>query len=134
MQINNAVAIAQDRQDRSLLQSLELEREATLIELAQAERRYEETKSPSIIDAVSPGSPPAYDAFVPDVDEDDTGLHIRVYYQGPGALIKEASFDEATNWAPRTDDTVGLGKYNTDIAAISWETEYHGQEVSISHL
>ncbi|KAG9204843.1 hypothetical protein G6514_010077 [Epicoccum nigrum] len=72
--VDNAIAIAQDRQDRSLLQSLELDREATLIELAQAERRYEETKSPSIIDDVSPSRPPAYDSIVPDVDGEDPGL------------------------------------------------------------
>ena len=51
-----------------------MDREATLIELAQAERRYEETKSPTMINAVLPSSPPAYDAFVADADEEDTGL------------------------------------------------------------
>jgi len=59
---HDAVAVAQDRQDRSLLKSLELDREATLIELAQADSDYKKVaSSTSAHDAASTTSPPAYD-------------------------------------------------------------------------
>ncbi|KAH6642652.1 hypothetical protein C7974DRAFT_106797 [Boeremia exigua] len=72
---HNAATIAQDRQDQTLLESLELDREATLIELAQAERQYEEAESStSILDVAPVSSPPAYDTIVMYVDPEDSGL------------------------------------------------------------
>ncbi|TFK63746.1 fucose-specific lectin [Pluteus cervinus] len=53
--------------------------------------------------------------------DDSAGKHIRVYYQATNGDIKEAFFDEATNWAPRPQNTVGVGaKLNTGIAAVHY--------------
>ncbi|KAF2633404.1 hypothetical protein BU25DRAFT_444162 [Macroventuria anomochaeta] len=77
----DAVALAQDRQDRSLLESLELDREATMIELAQAERHYEEAMSPHPaesstrgVDTAPNNGPPSCDAVVSNIDLGNTGL------------------------------------------------------------
>lgn len=64
-----------------MLESLELDREATLIELAQAERHYEETTDPdsagfstSTLDVVLDNSPPSYDAVTADTGLREYGL------------------------------------------------------------
>lgn len=67
--------MAQDRQDRSLLESLELDREATLLELAQAERHCDEAQPfTSGLETSSIASPPAYTTIVLNVEREDSRL------------------------------------------------------------
>ncbi|TFK66688.1 fucose-specific lectin [Pluteus cervinus] len=52
---------------------------------------------------------------------DDSGKHIRVYYQAPNGDIKESFYDDSlSGWHPRPENTVGHGKLNTGIAALVW--------------
>ncbi|TFK63748.1 fucose-specific lectin [Pluteus cervinus] len=65
--------------------------------------------------------------------DDDDGQHIYLYYQAPNGDIKEAIFDEASNWAPNPQNTstVGTAKLNTGLAVISWDV---GQQVRVYYL
>ncbi|TFK64511.1 fungal fucose-specific lectin [Pluteus cervinus] len=64
--------------------------------------------------------------------DDAAGKHIRVYYQAPNGDIKEAFFDEGSNWVPNPQNTVGTAKLNTGIAAVSWSL--NGQQIRVYYL
>ena len=57
---------------------------------------------------------------------DSNGKHVRIYYQDTAGVIRETSYDDAVGWYIGPNDVVGVGRINTPIAAVVWDSGKQG--------
>jgi hypothetical protein len=60
---------------------------------------------------------------------DDSGVHVRIYYQDSEGVIRETCYDHGRGWAINDRFVVGVGRVNTGIAAVCWD---NGRQVRSS--